>query len=61
MPKAKRDPQFSVSMPDPMFRRVTELAREDGRSRSGYVARIVAQHLNDLEAEPTGRRKAIAA
>jgi metal-responsive CopG/Arc/MetJ family transcriptional regulator len=42
MPKA---PQFCVSMPAPSVRKLNKLAKEDGRSRSQFVRRLIEREI----------------
>jgi predicted DNA-binding protein len=41
--------QFSVTLPDRDRRKLDRLARADGRSRSGYVKRIIDRHLDEVD------------
>lgn len=46
MPKEK---QFSIALPDQHRLKLDRLAKEDGRSRTGYIKRLVALHLREQE------------
>ena len=41
--------QVSVSLPDPVRRKIDKLAKQDSRSRSIYIARVVEAHLAERE------------
>jgi len=43
--------QFTVTVPGRKLKRLTELAKQDGRSRSNYVERILDRHLREVEAK----------
>jgi predicted DNA-binding protein len=46
---SKQREQFSVSLPLRERRKLDRLAREDGRTRTGYVQRILLRHLSEVE------------
>lgn len=41
--------QMSLRVPKELKEKLEELAREDGRSLSNYVAKILADHVKNLE------------
>jgi predicted DNA-binding protein len=45
---AKQRDQFSVSLPIRERRKLDRLAKDDGRSRSGYVKRLIQRHLSEV-------------
>jgi hypothetical protein len=40
--------QFTVTIPAPKVRRLTALAKQDGRSRNNYVANVLDRHLKEV-------------
>jgi predicted DNA-binding protein len=50
-PKRRPSPkfqQFSVTMSHANRRQIDKLAKASGRSRSGYVAHVLDQHLDEV-------------
>jgi predicted DNA-binding protein len=47
----RKQAQFTVTVPRPKLRQLTALAKEDGRSRSNYVERVLDRHIAELEAK----------
>ena len=45
MPKAE---QFSIRLPGPKRAKIDKLAKEDGRSRAGYIAHVLDRHLEEV-------------
>ncbi len=46
---AKQRTQFSVSLPIPERRKLDRLAKDECRTRSGYVRRIIQRHLSEVD------------
>jgi predicted DNA-binding protein len=45
----RKDAQFTVCVPPRNLRRLNELAKRDGRTRSNYVEQVLARHIRDVE------------
>lgn len=41
--------RLTISLPDAAHKKIAKLAKNDGRTISNYVQRVIEQHLKDIK------------